>query len=126
MTRSLMAALPKVVASFQLRDSEGPLRPFAPQAGVPMTSVQMLVAIAAGDPNVERRRKQAADAEKGLKALERLHVELVAGAPSVERLREIADWTRDTETPEEPMLAQIMSEIDLRVRVELAKLDIEV
>ncbi|WP_414705372.1 flagellar assembly protein FliX [Pseudomonas sp.] len=43
----------------------------------------------------------------------------------MERLREIAEWSQTFETPDDPVLAQILSEIDLRVRVELAKLDIE-
>lgn len=88
----------------------------------PATSVQMLVAMAAAaEPAVERRRRMAADTEKGLRGLERLYAEMLTGAPSVERLREIAEWSETLVPPEDPELARIAAEIDLRVRVELAK-----
>ncbi|MGK6356687.1 flagellar assembly protein FliX [Sphingomonas sp. DT-207] len=129
MARSLMAALPKAAPGFPL--AEGDAAPVAPQppvngpGGVAPPSVQMLVALAAADPQMERRRRIAKDAERGVDALDRLHKELLAGTAPVERLREIAEWSQTFETPDDPVLAQILSEIDLRVRVELAKLDIE-
>lgn len=127
MVRSMLAALPKAAPGFQAIDPEAAPRPQqAAPAGAPMTSVQMLVALAAADPAIERRRKLAVDAERGLKALETLHRELVAGIPGPERLREIADWSQTLEMPDEPVLAGILRDIDVRVRVELAKLDIEI
>lgn len=129
MARNLLAALPKSVSGLT-RNSPEALSPTpqplpAPTASA-ATSVQMLVAIAVNNPVAERRRKQARDAERGIDALDRLHKELVAGAPNVARLREIAAWSQNATPPEEPALAALMREIDLRVRVELAKLDIQV
>lgn len=126
--RSAFAALPKVVERFPIAE-DGP-RPAAQPAvsgtaAPPMPSVQMLVALAAGDPGVERRRRQAADAERGLNALDRLHTELLSGTPSVARLREIAEWSQSFAMPDDAVLRGILSEIDLRVRVELAKFDVE-
>jgi hypothetical protein len=129
MARNLLAALPKSVSGLSARTEEqasAQPHPLAAPGTVPPTSVQMLVALSANNPIAERRRKQARDAERGIDALDRLHKELVAGAPSIARLREIVEWTQTAATPDEPQLASLMREIDLRVRVEMAKLDIEV
>ncbi|MES1973631.1 MAG: flagellar assembly protein FliX [Pseudomonadota bacterium] len=127
LARSLLAALPKAVPSFAL--IEGETRPAQPMTAAPtcsMTSVQMLVTLAAAQDGVERRRRVAREASRGLDALDRLHDEMLAGAPSIERLREIAHWAQSAEAPEDPALAKIFREIDLRVRVELAKYDVEI
>ncbi|WP_294258375.1 flagellar assembly protein FliX [uncultured Sphingomonas sp.] len=130
MARNLLAALPKSVPSLASRmEDQVATAPHPPQpvpGTVAATSVQMLVAIAANNPVAERRRKQARDVERGIDALDRLHKELVAGTPNVARLREIVQWSETVPTPAEPQLAALMREIDVRVRVELAKLDIQV
>ncbi len=90
----------------------------------PATSVQMLVALAAIDPAVERRRKQAVEAERGLTLLDRLDREVAAGAPPAEALEALADWTRGFTLPDDPQLAEIARAVDLRVRVELARHDL--
>ena len=128
--RSLMAALPKAATSFSPLESEAlPPRPAMPHGTAAAQqlnpSVAMLVTLAAADPSIERRRKQSVDAERGLDMLDRLHRELVAGVAAPARLQEIAEWADSFETPEDPVLASILSDIDLRVRVELAKLDIQ-
>ena len=129
MARSLMAALPKATPGFPLAEGDAARAAAQPHvngsAGAPPLSAQMLVALAAADPQMERRRRLAKDAERGVEALDRLHKELLAGPAPVERLREIAEWSQTFEVPDDPVLAQILSDIDLRVRVELAKLDIE-
>jgi len=91
----------------------------APQAGA-QPSVAMLVAIAASDPEALRRRNTEA-ADKGLRALERLHDELRIGPPNPARLRAIAVWMDDHAAPEEPAAADLLREVELRVLVELAK-----
>ncbi len=129
MARNLLAALPKSVSSLvsRLEDPTASMpHPLPAPGATPPTSVQMLVAIAANNPIMERRRKQARDAERGIDALDRLHKELVAGTPNVARLREIVEWSETVPTPSEPQLAALMREVDVRVRVELAKLDIQV
>lgn len=87
----------------------------------PATSVEMLVALAAVDDAAERRRKLAAQAERGLEGLEALHRDLLAGNPTAERLEEIATWARDLGVPDDPEVAAILKEIELRALVELAK-----
>jgi hypothetical protein len=128
MARSLMAALPKAAPGFPVAEEEAAARPVPMQGSGtthPTPTVAMLVTLAAADPAIERRRKQAKDAERGVDALDRLHRELGAGTAAPERLREIAEWSTNFEAADDPVLASILSDIDLRVRVELAKLDIE-
>lgn len=130
LARNLLAALPKAAPGFALGGEElvahGPHAPQASGATVPMPSVEMLVTLAASQQAVERRRRLAKDAERGIDALDRLHKELLAGAPSADRLREIAEWSQTLDTPDDPVLAALVADIDLRVRVELAKFDVEV
>lgn len=92
----------------------------------PATSVAMLVTMAAVDQPAERRRRAIVEAERGLDQLERLRDELAAGTPSPERLRALADWTKGFTVPEDPDMAKIAREIELRVRVELAKHDVTI
>ncbi|MET0307302.1 MAG: flagellar assembly protein FliX [Sphingomonas sp.] len=127
LARSLLAALPKVVTGFPKIGEEPGAQPMPHMTGpnaVPMPSVQMLVTLSAADPGIERRRKLAQDADRGIDALDRLHKELVAGVVSPQRLQEIVDWSQSFETPDDPVLASLLADIDLRVRVELAKHDI--
>jgi hypothetical protein len=90
----------------------------------PATSVQMLVALAAIDPAVERRRRQAVAAERGLTLLDQLDREVAQGAAAPEALVALAAWTRDFTLPEDPQLADIARAVELRVRVELARHDV--
>jgi hypothetical protein len=128
MARSLLAALPKAAPGFPIAEEEVAARsvPMQGTANAHQTnpSVAMLVTLAAADPAIERRRKQAQDAERGVNALDKLHKELAAGTPSVERLQEIVEWSENFEASDNPVLAGILSDIELRVRVELAKVDV--
>jgi len=105
-----------------------PVRAAAPPATVPIappaTSVAMLIAMAANDPVMEQRRKLAAEADRGLSLLERLHRDLAAGEPTPERLEEMAAWVEGFTPPDDPTLGAVAREIELRVRVELAKHDL--
>ena len=130
MARSLLAALPKVAPSFPVAEEAVAARqmPVPVQGSAtnqPVPSVAMLVTLAAADPAIERRRKMAISAERGVDALERLQKELAAGTPSIERLQEIVEWSENIEASDDPVLAGILSDIELRVRVELAKVDVQ-
>ena len=89
----------------------------------PVQSVEMLVALAAVDPERERRRRMAQQAEQGLDELEQLHQEMVAGTPSVERLSALKAWAKSIGQPDDAALAELVRDIELRVLVELAKLE---
>lgn len=95
-----------------------------PSIGTPAQSVQMLVALAAASapPELERRRRLAQKAQRGLDALEMLQAALVVGVGSAAPTQELRSWLEESSPrPEDPELAQIMDEIDLRIQVELAK-----
>ena len=120
----LAAASPKVerAATAMAGAPEAPAAPAViPPASLPATSVQMLVAMAAMEPPSERRRKVAEETDRGLSMLERLHAELAEGVAAPERLRELAEWSESFEVPDEPQLAGLARDVELRVRVELAK-----
>ena len=128
---ALLAGFARKSPTFSL--GEEPDAPSAPapqqpavQPGQPLGSVQMLVTLAAYDPDRERRRQMAEQGSDGLDELEALQVELAVGEVSPKRLEQLAEWVSQVEQPNDPVLAAIMADIELRVRVELAKFDIEV
>lgn len=130
MLQSLLAALPKVASGFSVKEGEAPAAPAPVPQGTNATqalnpSVAMLVTLAAADPSIERRRKQAVDAQRGVDMLDQLHRELVAGVVSPTKLQAIVEWSETFEHSDDPALAAILSDIELRVRVELAKLDLQ-
>ncbi len=119
----LSAASPKIDRAFTAVEGEVVQTPPAtmPPAPQSATSVQMLVAMAALEAAADRRRKIAEDTDRGLSMLERLHAELAAGMVAPERLQELADWSQNFEMPDDPQLAGLARDIEVRVRVEIAK-----
>jgi hypothetical protein len=87
-----------------------------------LTSVDMLLAIAAVDDEAGRRRQMAAPAAAGLDALEALD-----GAADEEERRakaeRLAEWAGSIEPPADPSLARLQAQIELRALVEIAKLE---
>jgi len=80
----------------------------------------MLVVLAAGENETDRRRALAADAERGLSLLERLERE---GSPGP--LGDLADWASDLGASDDPDVERLARAIQLRALVELAKLERE-
>lgn len=115
--RMTLAALPKMVTAAV--EIVAPASRAAPVVQS-QTSVAMLVAIAATDPEA-RRRRVVADVARGLGGLERLHEQLRIGDPGAVRLREIAAWMDHHEVPEDEAAVALLREVELRVLVELAK-----
>jgi Class II flagellar assembly regulator len=124
LVNSLLSLLPQVrtVAA----DVEAPAP--APQAqAVPLSmtapSIAMLLAMAGtnGTTPTRERERQVARAAKGLDALSALHAAQARGLDSGPALAELADWVSTSEMPEDAALAEFLRELDLRVRVELAK-----
>ena len=103
----------------------------APAAQV-LGNVQMLVAISALSPQEERRRIQADHARKGLDSLDKLHAELLDGEVDPATLKELVQWlgrerdVADMSGENDSQFDALMHDIELRVRVELAKFDVEI
>ncbi|MEW9854521.1 flagellar assembly protein FliX [Novosphingobium rhizovicinum] len=95
--------------------------------GSPTQSVQMLVTLAAAmvPPEQERRRRVTKEAEKVLDALQMLQAALVVGVGATEPIKELRSWSEERTLPEDAELAALMDDLDLRVQVELAKLERE-
>jgi hypothetical protein len=95
--------------------------PAQAQVTTPTQSVQMLVTLATAMQEPERRRRAVREAEKALDALEMLQAALIIGVSSPDPVPELENWSQNRTRPEDPELAEILDEIDLRVQVELAK-----
>ena len=89
-------------------------------------SVQMLVAMSAATPPEERRRRVVQRATRGLDALAALDAATIVDAPRAAVVETLADWSRELHEAGDPALDALMTEIELRVQVELAKFDREV
>lgn len=85
-------------------------------------SVDALLALGGVEDERERRRRMADGLFSGLELLDDLHRELTLGRLPADRLDQLSNWLANTETPSNPRLADLMSDIALRVAVELAKL----
>ncbi len=88
-----------------------------------MQSVAMLVTLAAAGADEPRRRETVQHASDGIDALAALHGALVSGAVAPHTVRNLRDWTRRRLRPDDPELAAVLDEIELRILVELAKLE---
>ena len=88
----------------------------------PLTSVDMLLAIAALDDEAERRRQMAAPAEAGLEALEALN-EAGDEDEREAKAQAVAEWAAGVTPPADPDLARLQCQIELRALVEIAKLE---
>jgi hypothetical protein len=96
-------------------DGAAPVRPVQPP-----TSVGMLVAIAAADDAAERRRRAVERGKDALDMLERLD-RAPDEADAAALLAELARRPPGGGVPDDPELARLLAEIELRVMVEMAK-----
>ncbi len=99
--------------------------PRAASAAGPLASVSSLIAIQAAeelDAAAERRRRAIRRGEKLIAGLELLHRALLEGGPSRRTLEELRGRLESrAEEVDDPALADLLREIELRVAVELAK-----
>lgn len=104
-------------------DAPPPPQPAGPTLNA-TTSVHVLLAAATAlETPRDKRRREARPAARGLDMLEQLHAAGVKGAPQGQMLDALAQWAAAFELPDDPELAEIARDIELRVRVELAKHD---
>jgi Class II flagellar assembly regulator len=104
---------------------EVPVQQQLPATPQTLGSVQVLVTVSTLNPAEERRRVIVAQAKKGLDALDRLHREMLSGKASKASLSALQQWVADMPESDDPKMVSFFKDIELRVRVELAKFDLE-
>ena len=97
--------------------------PATPQQN--LGSLSMLVALSSLTPSDERKRTQLSQARKGLDGLDKLHREMLSGQTNKSTLSSLQEWLKEMPESDDEKLAQFFKDIELRVRVELAKFDFE-
>jgi hypothetical protein len=92
-------------------------------AGASIGSLDALLAMQSVDDSLHGRRKARARAEDILDRLDELRRGILLGAVSRDRLGQLAQLVRSQRAEvDDPRLAELLDEIDLRAQVELAKL----
>lgn len=86
-------------------------------------SVQMLVAMSATTPAADRKHKAAKMAAKGLDALDSLERALAMGRTEALPMEALRQWADQREPSGVAELDALIDQINLRVQVEIAKLD---
>jgi hypothetical protein len=98
----------------------------APPAAPPLLNpVEVLLSVQEVPDALAGRRRAVQRGDSLLDRLEELRLGLLAGTLPRERLGELARLARSArDTVDDPGLAAVLDDIDLRVAVELAKLDL--
>ena len=91
-------------------------------AGTAVTGIEALLALQSVDAPDERERRQVQRGHDLLDQLEALRADLLAGTVAAERLGAIMGTLRAQAPADDPKLGAIIADIELRARVELAKL----
>lgn len=96
----------------------------APSAVTPTPAASALLALQEVDDPGERRRRALARAEHLLGDLEAVRDGLLAGTVNAETLHRLTERLRSgREEVDDPQLAGLLGEVELRAAVELAKLE---
>ncbi len=121
--QALLGALSRVSGAFRATDAVAPAidLPPPPRPLQAATSVQMLVALAATEPPRERRGRAVVAVDRGVSLLERLHAATLAGPVPSALLADLAEWADHFVPPDDPQAAAIARDVEVRVRVELAR-----
>ena len=117
-------ALPLALAKAAMPEAPPPTQPQAGPTLQAATTVHVLLAAGTAlETPRDKRRRDARPAARGLEILEKLHAAQVKGVPGDQLLDALAQWAAVFEMPDDPVLAEIARDVELRVRVELAKHD---
>lgn len=130
--QALIAAIAKPVSGARIALPILPDTAPAPQPSQPLpqmagaigcSSIPLLIATAEVERPQERRRRLARNTDKALDLLERLNGAAAAGPVPPALLEELGQWAEQFEMPSEPGLRELARDVELRVRVELARHD---
>jgi len=101
---------------------DGPAQPAAPAGTSPVHSVNALLALQEVGDSMEGRGKARRRAEDLLDRLEELRLAIALGEVPIAQLENLARRLSQRQgTVDDPKLAQIINEIEIRAAVELAK-----
>jgi hypothetical protein len=109
--------------TFSLTEPEAPQAPTAANAPRTVSGIDALIALQGIEDPTERRRRTIRRGRIALDALDELKLGLLSGtldANTLGKLKSAATGLKDLSG--DPMLDNVMSEIELRVEVELAKM----
>jgi hypothetical protein len=109
--------------TFSLTEQEAPKAPTATNAQRTVSGIDALIALQGIEDPTERRRRTVRRGRVALDALDELKLGLLSGTLGVSTLGKLklaATGLKDLSG--DPMLDNVMSEIELRVEVELAKM----
>lgn len=102
---------------------EAPARGAAIAPTAPLTPLDSILALQAEESPTRRRGRQARRGRDALDALERLEEGLLSGCAPMQLKNDLERLARGGELTGEPGLDAILNEIDIRLAVELAKLE---
>jgi hypothetical protein len=102
---------------------DGPQRAAATAPTAPLTALDALIALQTDEAPTHRRKRQTKRGTDALDALERLEQGLLLGRAPGALKAELERLSRGAELTGEPGLDDVLHEIDIRLAVELAKLE---
>ncbi|WP_421951616.1 flagellar assembly protein FliX [Pelagibacterium sp.] len=108
--------------AFQIESGQGSARSAQTSAPIAAGGIDALLALQAVDDATTGRRKAVKRANSLLDVLEDIKTDLLAGRMGEGRLNRAVALLKQAKTQIEPELEAIVADIELRVRVELAKL----
>ena len=102
--------------------AEGPSQPASPAGSSPVQSVNALLALQEVGDSTEGRKRARRHAEELLDKLEELRLAIALGEVPLSQLETLAHSLAQRQgATDDPKLAQIINEIEIRAAVELAK-----
>ncbi len=102
---------------------DGPAKAAATAPTAPLTALDALIALQTDEPPSRRRARQAKRGQDALDALEKLEQGLLSGRAPGALKSELERLSRGVELTGEAGLDDVLHEIDIRLAVELAKLE---
>jgi len=102
---------------------DGPQKATATAPTAPLTSLDALMALQTDETPQRRRSRQAKRGRDALDALEQLEEGLLSGRAPAALKGDLERLARDAELTGEAGLDEVLHEIDIRLAVELAKLE---
>ncbi|WP_417309571.1 flagellar assembly protein FliX [Devosia sp.] len=107
--------------AFTVDSGAGTARAAATSGPAPATAIDALLALQSVDEVTERRRKLLRRGRSLLDTLESIRADLLLGRVSEARLNQLMTIITQARERSEPGLDELLDDIELRARVELAK-----